>query len=558
MSQGWVLLVLAAVVLLPASPAMAHATLVETSPIDGSHLQAGPTEVTVTFDEAVEVPAGAVRVFDTARNRVDLGDSGPGSAPEEIRATLPAGLAPGAYVATWHAVSLDGHPIRGAFVFHVGHGSGAVDESLIADLLGEGGEVPFAAAGVMARWMTYLAGLAAAGAAVFLWATHAGDERTVGFTRWAAVVGVVGSLVQIPLFAAESTGLGVGAWSLMPALGDAIGSPVGRAALVRTAALVVVASATRLPRPAGWVWFGAGGVVAAELLSGHTLTTAPWLVVGGADLVHVTAAAVWLGGLACLVLLVRSARRLDDSVAAARVVGHFSRLATWSVAALALAGLVLAWAEVRTVGALTSTPYGWTLLAKTAVAALVLGAGAYNNRILVPAIAREAVPKGDNPGRGGLATATVAPSPAWAKLGRTLRLEAWGLVTVLALTAVLVNLQPAAEASGASGPFSAYLDFGDGQVNIVVDPNRVGANQIHAYVLTASGAPAELAGEATLELRLPVEDIGPIVRQPIPGGPGHWVYTGSDLAIAGRWEVTFRVSSGFEEQTATATIEVNG
>jgi copper transport protein len=410
---------------------------------------------------------------------------------------------------------------------------------------------------VVARWITYLAGLTAAGAAVVLWATHAGDARSVGFTRLAAVVGSVGSLVQIPLFAAESTGLGIGAWSSLPALGDAVASPVGRAALVRTAALVVVASATRLPRPAGWVWLGAGGAVAAELLAGHTLTTEPWLLVVGADLIHVTAAAVWLGGLACLVLLVRSARRHDDSVAAARVVGHFSRLATWSVAALAVAGLVLAWAEVRTLTALTSTRYGWTLLAKTVLAALVLGAGAYNNRILVPAITREAS-SSRNSGKGAVATATVPPSTAWAKLGRTLRFEVGGLVAVLALTAVLVNLQPAAEASGVSGPFSAYLDFGDGQVNIVVDPNRVGANHIHAYILTASGSPAELAGEAVLELRLPVEDIGPIVRQPILAGPGHWIHTGSDLAIAGSWEVTFRVLSDFEEQTATATVNVNG
>ncbi|HJR91945.1 MAG TPA: copper resistance protein CopC [Acidimicrobiia bacterium] len=546
----WLFATLVLVVLVPAIPTSAHAALVESSPSDGAHLDSAPAEVVVTFSEPVDPPAGAIRVYDTKRNRVDQGDSGSGDHPDVVEASLRPDLADGAYVATWHVVSLDGHPIRGAFVFHVGHASGPVDESLVAALLGEGGEIPFAVAGMVARWVTYVAGLIAAGAALFAWSLGRADAATVRLIRIAAAVGAVASLLQVPLFAAESTGLGSGAWSSGSAWGDAIGSPVGRAAAVRTLALLGVAVAARLPKPPTWVWVPAGGVIVAEVLTGHTLTTEPWYLVVIADLVHLAAVALWLGGLACLVLLVRSARRAGDPPGAASAVGQFSRQALWSVVALSLAGLFLAWAEVRTLSALTSTTYGWTLVTKTAVVVAVLAAATYNNRVLVPAITAEAQ-SGQNPDRD------PAGSDAWSRLRRTIRFEVVGLVLVLGVTALLVNVQPAAEASGVTGPFSVFLEFGDGQVNLVVDPNRVGANQVHAYVLTATGAPAEATGEAILEFRLPAEEIGPIVPPVVVAGPGHWVYTGSDITIPGEWEITFRLATDFEELSATARVNIN-
>jgi putative copper export protein len=64
---------------------------------------------------------------------------------------------------------------------------------------------------------------------------------------------------------------------------------------------------------------------------------------------------------------------------------------------------------------------------KTVIVAAVLMVGAYNNRLLVPAI-RRAAPEDW--------------SPAWRRLRWTVRIEVIGLVAALAATAVLVDRNP--------------------------------------------------------------------------------------------------------------------
>ena len=71
------------------------------------------------FDEQVETAFGAIRVYDARARRVDTGKVEQPSG-KEARIELEPRLARGTYTATWRVVSVDGHPISGAFVFHVG------------------------------------------------------------------------------------------------------------------------------------------------------------------------------------------------------------------------------------------------------------------------------------------------------------------------------------------------------------------------------------------------------------------------------------------------------
>ena len=115
------------------------------------------------------------------------------------------------------------------------------------------------------------------------------------------------------------------------------------------------------------------------------------------------------------------------------------------------------------------------------------------------------------------------------------------------------------EAAGVSGPLSTYLPFGDGELNLVVDPNRAGRNEIHMYVLTPGGLPALVTGEATLELWPPDAESGPIVREPLVAGPGHFVHSGNELAFPGEWRIVVKVrESAFEETVGETTVRVFG
>ncbi len=119
--------------------------------------------------------------------------------------------------------------------------------------------------------------------------------------------------------------------------------------------------------------------------SGHGAAMPGWrgAVLGMVASLHVLAAGVWLGGLAPLSLLLR---RLPAPAAAAAV-ARFSALATIAVAVLALSALAQGAALIGGLAALAASPYGRLILVKTLLFLTLLGFGARNRLLLLPALA---------------------------------------------------------------------------------------------------------------------------------------------------------------------------
>ena len=65
----------------------------------------------------------AVRVFTVAGDSVPV-DVAEKLTDREVATDLPHDLAPGTYTVAWRVVSVDSHPLRGAFVFAVGEPAG--------------------------------------------------------------------------------------------------------------------------------------------------------------------------------------------------------------------------------------------------------------------------------------------------------------------------------------------------------------------------------------------------------------------------------------------------
>jgi methionine-rich copper-binding protein CopC len=118
--RGRIVPVLAAVALglwlgLPGS-ASAHAYLIRTVPAASGVLDAPPANVQLTYDEAVEPRFAIISVTDAAgRQRT----SGPVQRSPANPDTLVVPLRPhqpqGWYLIYWRAISVDGHPVQGAF-----------------------------------------------------------------------------------------------------------------------------------------------------------------------------------------------------------------------------------------------------------------------------------------------------------------------------------------------------------------------------------------------------------------------------------------------------------
>ncbi|TFV57913.1 hypothetical protein E4P41_13695 [Geodermatophilus sp. DF01-2] len=156
--------------------------------------------------------------------------------------------------------------------------------------------------------------------------------------------------------------------------------PAGRAAVVVTAAAVVLALvARRCTRALGAALLLAvavTGLVVPAVLTGHSAAADDHVLAVTTLSVHVVAATAWIGGL--LALVVHGRNREDLPPAA----GRFSALALACFVASGASGLLSAWLLVGGLpwGAdVLGSGYGWLLLGKTA-ALVVLGAFGWHHR----------------------------------------------------------------------------------------------------------------------------------------------------------------------------------
>lgn len=557
-----------AVLALGVAPAQAHAALISTTPVQGSELAAAPTAVTLTFSEDVGLNGRSLQVVDRRGRRVDDGRARHiGDDPRTLEVRLPGGLAKGSYTVTWRVVSQDGHPASGTFSFGVGVPAGTVEVQVAGD----------AAVGLsrrIAQLLSYAGAALLIGASVFLfvlWPAGHRDGRMRRLTVTAVAVAGVGAVGALLLQGPYVAGRRLDGVLDVGLLGETANSGYGRPLLLRVLAvalsLPVLGLWPRLPEdedpgPGGIAAAGNAVLLAASFsLTGHAAEGSPRLLAELVDGVHLTAAGVWLGGLAVLLLayLPQAARgrplpvmtpagsggpvpgegvrqpRPDGGPAA--VLSRWSPVAATAVGLLVATGAYQAWRETRSLDALTGTAYGRLLVAKIAIVAVLLGvAGAA--RLLVARLAAD---------RSGAGTGT-------GRLRGTVAAEAALGLAVLAVTSWLVSTPPARSTYGP--PFSASLQGRDVEgtpIQVVVDvtPTRVGPQTIRLRTYTPTGQALPFAS-ASGELR-PTGDAGPVRLTFTPVADGEAVATGVVVPSRGRWTLTVQVLTDASTDYAATT-----
>jgi copper transport protein len=567
------LLALAALLAVPAA-APAHATLEGSSPQRGETVREQPGAVVLRFSEPVEGNFGALRVYDAEGEQVDAGDAfHPDGEGPKLGVRLEPGLADGSYTATYRVVSADGHVVSGGYVFSIGR-AGRAPEETVAELVAGRGADAVAEIGLgVARGVQYGALALALGALAFLllawrparravadaaegWGRASGsfDRRLRLVLLAAALAGALSAAAAIVFHAAEAAGVPAGSALGSAILGEELGTRFGAVwALTGLAwALFGLGAwlARRPPRP----WRLAAlslplGFVALEpALSGHPSTQSPVALLFPANVLHVLAVSVWVGGLAALLLVLPAATRELPAPGRSRLLAatlaRFSPVALACVAVILLTGLGQAYAYVRELENLLDTAYGRAVLVKFGLlAGLLVPLAAYNRRRSVPRLERIAA-GAEGPGRAGLL------------LRRALRGEVALLVVVFGVTAALAGYAPATTVQ--AGPFSGSAPLGPAELEVTVDPARVGSNQVHLYLFDArSGAQFSRVEELEVTATEPEESIGPLPLEARRAGPGHYTVQGALLGVEGDWqlEVTVRVSA-FDEYAAELEVPI--
>jgi copper transport protein len=254
-------------------------------------------------------------------------------------------------------------------------------------------------------------------------------------------LGVIGGVLGIALSAAHESGRSL--WTVpSSALSHVLASRFGWVWATRTMLFATSLAALRLPRGRLFsAWFVLVGAAAAvsPALSGHAAVQSPVWVFFPSDVAHVLAAGTWVGGVTCLVVALPAALRGVEASSRTRmtieVLARFSPVALGAVAAIAITGVVQAYIEIRTVGALTHTTYGELVLLKIGLLGLLIGLGAINRERVIPTLRR----------------AHAAGSPAahaGVMAARTTRGELVAMACVFAVTAALLAYTPPVQRPG--------------------------------------------------------------------------------------------------------------
>jgi copper transport protein len=526
--------------LLPAEPASAHAALLASNPAPGSVIGQSPTEIIVTFSEAITPISGRIQVLAPDGKRISgaATASGPVLRIPVRRADHPLGT----YLVSYRVISADSHPVGGGLTFSVGAPSAKPPQPTSAEA-----HESVTLAVPTFKFLGYAGLTLTIGPALLLallWPRR--QSRRGPVLLVSAGLALIAAATLASLGAQAPNASGSALWDVSGTeLWAVLGSGYGLTMMARLA-IVVLAAALLPPALRGEAGRGrALTLIALGLaglstwpLTGHPIASPLRAVTVAADVVHLAAMAVWLGGLTTLAgfLLRRTPARVLGVLLPA-----WSRWAAIAVAWLVGAGAVQAVVQLGSVPALWRTDYGRLLLAKIAVLAVTLGAAAVARRL----VQRRQV---------GIEGPT--------RLRRSVGAEIVATAVVLGLSAVLVQVNPGRTATVEQ---AASVDDGVSQtlscplytLQFNVYPVQLGENNtVHAFLYTAQGKPLP-AEEWTVTTRLLGQGLEPVSAPLLGLIPRHHAIGAVTFAQPGTYELRFTIrTTAIDEASVTTTLVV--
>jgi copper transport protein len=562
-------------VVLTLGAALAHANLVRSDPPANAALPKAPAQIQLWFSEELEPSFSQAIVYNAQQQQVDNRDShvAPND-PLSLIVTLPANLPNGTYVIAWTTQSkVDGHIVRGVVPFGVGVAS--VSAAAAASAPVENGAVSGSPAEMALRWLSLLAAIGLVGTGAF-WElqrralaglaarlpSSAGDGGStapgaasratwLGRGQRLAAIGVFGlfilsNLALIVLQASTAASVGFLAALGAPLL-RTLATQYGELWLIRLALGLTVGAAlavrARSARSLAWPGLLLGGALILSIsLSSHSAALGSLTPLGiFTDWLHFGAVAIWIGGLTQLAVLVAEVKlplyprplpsRGGEGVARpalllATLVPRFSILAGISLGVVGVTGVGEALFHVGTLDNLLNTAYGQALLVKTLLVLPIVAIAAVHHFVFVPVFQRS---------KGAATAGALGPVAGLVGVFRwTARLELLFAVAAIAAAGVMTSLSPAIQPNGAGGgTLNANVALGDLNGTFALAPGRPGPN---SYQVTLSGPVQTDVQRVSVQFTFLDSNLGTTEVVLNQSGPNQYTGSGSDVALAGRWQ----------------------
>jgi len=250
-----------------------------------------------------------------------------------------------------------------------------------------------------------------------------------------------------------------------------------------------------------------------------------------ADVLHLIAAAAWVGALAPLALLLGRGAADATALAVARTATlRFSTLGIASVATLLVSGVINTYYLAGSIAALSGTRYGQLLLIKIVLFLAMVAIAAVNRLRLTPKLLQNAD--------------TSAAQKARRRLRRNAAVEASIGAIIIGIVAVLGTLPPAShahhEAAASAIPADAafvHLHGEIGMAEVTIEPGHTGISSATIRLWDQNFDPASSADAVTLILTAPTPGSKPVGRLAAQGGDDLWHVDNIELPEPGNWTV---------------------
>ncbi len=525
-------------------PAQAHSQVTGTIPSNGQTVAESPKQVEVVFNETVIGAPDALKVFNSETKRVDKANAKVVNG-NQLVLDLDQ-LSPGGYVMTWRVVSADSHPVRGAVSFQVGSGDVAETKALAERIFNADESSTGAAVGyAVVRFLAFAALAISLGLIVFVALTRSNDATLVRVVHWALGILALAGIGELAFQGLLATDGGFASLLSKDPWQAVFRSHFGWLILIRTVAAIlslafiddILRALTKNARQESaksrtapmWAVISVIAIafVVTTMMARHAPSGRLPAVGIVADVVHIAASSLWLGGLLALVITVlrtRGSQAQYDVERKTAVLHHFSTLATACVILIAVSGLVQGWRQIGTFDALFDDTYGILVAIKAVLFGLMIGFASFGRT----RIRYELEKDGDVSALKSVRIQTA--------------FEVFVAVAILCVTAVLVSAEPPKQAANGGIGFSTEVPVSNHIAQIVVDPAVAGLNTTHVYVLSTAGAPQGVE-QVTLRIALPQKGIEQIELPLREITPDHYVSDNFSIPIADKWQARVTVQS---------------
>ncbi len=491
-----------------------HPFTIETNPPQASNVPVGITQISIQYSEAIEIDFSTLKVYDSNGDQIDNKDTAYFEGDNSLVITT-SPLQDGVYTVTSKVLSkIDGHLVDYAFVFAVGDVK--IDPSLL-EQQGSSENLFYPEAG--ARFPGFVGQTIVLGGVIsslLIWRTQ--QKKLIGdklaqlqekfHSKYLSIIGIG----IIAVFISNILMLVIQTLRLDASAFDAIQTSFGTTWMIRmgiTIGLLVV-----------WFWIERKKYLSIKnqvpllILSLALIGTSTMIGHGAAseqipaivlDYIHNLIASIWIGGIIFFgFILLPTLSILEDKkkeLLSLAVLPRFSIMIIISLGILIISGPTLLWFLESNVGLLVESTYGSLILAKIAIASIMVVLGGYKQFGI------------QNKAEKNLKSGSIAVHK---KLRRSLKAETVLGIALLGVVALLTNGSlPAGEIQQVQAREIIYgfhtIQFSENaKFEVTINPFTSGQNTISVIVSDVNGNSLNDIDNLKIKVSNPQRNISPI------------------------------------------------